>query len=409
MFTSNMRQAAYRSFPLNDPEFRTCLFKNMCVVNGSLTHYISSHVKETLAEDYLPSGFAGKMFHVGEIRAFTLPISTVVGEIPSHLSFHDSQVAFLDANSWSFDVGHYLVDNAIPAYAVARVFNVPFAKTVHLLETRCERFGELDEGFSRRVVDFNHSMGTYQEACLHNIEETGSMIFDHKPLYISELQRVKQDFCFHNMFVGQGSTFGTKSLDLARSIYTREFRDHLLQKMVSKGELVLAPTTTPARVILVVSKFPIPDPAPAGENKDDQTEDDVSDLSIEDLERGLCTRVKQSVAGLAAGSVSQGYEVRCVTVGELYHTSLVSLARHMQQAAVVVTVGGTSALGALLSRDGVQQVVVTHPNRLGDSQLLLFTTQFHTLYATWDKMKAFPAILNHAVELYQLRHAPDDW
>ena len=34
--TNIMRQATFKKFPLNDPEHRTCLFRNVCVLNGTL-------------------------------------------------------------------------------------------------------------------------------------------------------------------------------------------------------------------------------------------------------------------------------------------------------------------------------------------------------------------------------------
>ena len=200
---------------MNDPEHRTCLFRNVCINKGELNFYISSTKHDSLSQmkDYIPDGFdGGKMLHTGHLRGFTMPIKTVVGAMPSDSEFHHSKIAFLDANSWSFNYGHYFIDNVIPAFTAARLFNIPFTGTQQIIETNCKLFSILEEGFSARLIDYNHSLGTYREGCLSRFDGMWANFFDNAPLYIDQMKERNRDICFKRMFAGQGSTFGLKSI-----------------------------------------------------------------------------------------------------------------------------------------------------------------------------------------------------
>ena len=115
METETMRQAAMTKFPLNDPEHRTCLFRNVCVDGGKLNFYISPDRAANLPKEYQIDGFDGKMFHIGHLREYTLAMETVKGAVPKDIPFSHSRITFLDANSWSFNYGHYLLDNVLAA------------------------------------------------------------------------------------------------------------------------------------------------------------------------------------------------------------------------------------------------------------------------------------------------------
>eukprot|EP01031_Cornospumella_fuschlensis_P036554 gene36554-44344_t len=122
--TDSMVQASVKVFPLNNPEFRMCLYRNICIVNGTLTYYKKAG---NVPSDYLPEGFEGRIHHLSYLRGFTMPIATHTGPIPADSTFHDAKLVFLDSNSWSFNYGHYLHDNVIPTFTAAKVFNLPFA------------------------------------------------------------------------------------------------------------------------------------------------------------------------------------------------------------------------------------------------------------------------------------------
>ena len=81
-----------------------------------------------------------------------MPVKTIVKSLDPDTKFHHSQVAFLDANSWSFNYGHYFIDNVIPTFVAARLFNIPFNGTQQIIETNCRLFSTLEEGFSKRLI-----------------------------------------------------------------------------------------------------------------------------------------------------------------------------------------------------------------------------------------------------------------
>jgi hypothetical protein len=52
-----MRQATYKKFPLNDPEHRTCEFKNVCMVDGALIYFQKNQTGSlNVPVDYTPQG-----------------------------------------------------------------------------------------------------------------------------------------------------------------------------------------------------------------------------------------------------------------------------------------------------------------------------------------------------------------
>ena len=184
--TNIMRQATYKKFPLNDPEHRTCLLRNVCVLNGTLFFFQRNQTADedksrslSLPLDFTPQGinlkwysfvyyitktfllgFDGNMFHTGHLRGFTIPIKMLYGSLSqlisdgnkSGLNFKYSTISmskmltFLDANSWTFNYGHYMIDNVIPAFTAAKVFNLPFVQTQQLMETNCRLFSTLEPG-----------------------------------------------------------------------------------------------------------------------------------------------------------------------------------------------------------------------------------------------------------------------
>jgi len=96
------------------------------------------------------------MFHTGHLRGFTIPIKMMYSPLSS-VGFNLSsstmvllskKLTFLDANSWSFNYGHYMIDNVIPAYTAAKVFNIPFVNAQQLFETNCRLFSTLEPGTS---------------------------------------------------------------------------------------------------------------------------------------------------------------------------------------------------------------------------------------------------------------------
>lgn len=365
--TNSMTQASVTVFPLNDAAHRTCLFKNICAVNGKLTYY-SRYGSDKVHSDYLPEGFGGNMFHVAYLRAFTLPLQNVIGPVPSEYQFSGVNLTFLDANSWSFNYGHYLIDNTIPNMMSARLFDLPFEGTQQLFETNCRLFSILEPAFADRIVTYNRSMGTYRQACLAKLDGMYQHFYDHKPLYLDNMQ--SSTMCFRKMMVGQGSTFGLKSIDLSRALFLREFRDYTIKRILARNPQM----TMPAQEDLVLVGL--------------RTVGAAGGKIINEICDAVTTALRDNA------EFNTRFKVECFVPSDL---SFEEEIRQVQRAKVIVSVHGTISYMSLFSRDGTQQISIANPKELKENQILLYATHFHTLYLTWDKMQRLPGLLHHAL------------
>lgn len=367
--TNSMRQASVTVFPLNDAAHRTCLFKDVCAVNGKLT-YFSKYGPDRVAIDYIPQGFNGNIFHVAYLRAFTLPINTIVGPMPAEYLYSKTDLTFLDANSWSFNYGHYLIDNTIPNFMAAKIFNLPIKGSQQLFENNCRLFSTLEPAFADRIVTYNRSMGTYRQACLAKLDGMYAHFFDKAPLYLDQMESTTM--CFKKLMVGQGSTFGLKSIDLSRGYFLREFRDFVLKRMVTRNPKISFP---PQENLILVGMRTV---GAAG----GKVINDLCEATIEAL------KVNKEYEGM--------FKVECFVPSDL---SFEEEIRQVQRAKIIVSVHGTISYMSLFARDGTQQISIANPKELKENQILLYATHFQTHYLTWDKMHRLKGLLFHALSL----------
>ena len=380
-----MRQGKQLSkFPMNDPEFRTCKFRNVCLMDGQLSYYISNHTAKHTPIEYLPDGFSkgASMFHVGHLRGHTMPVKTVIGHAPVEATWHDPAVpVFLDAVSWSFNYGHYLIDNVLPTWFAARIFNIQHPTIQQLFETRCRQFTILDEKFSDQKVGYNHSLGTYNQACLARIEGMHAYFFKHPPMFVDEIRKrpaPQNNVCFKTLVAGHGSTFGLKAVELSRSVLMREFRDYFLG--------LLDPTLlqAPQENLILVGQ---------------RTNGAAGGKIINDL----CARVKDSLAKLDE-YFSKKFKVECFVPADVSLEQEVSMVR---RAKVLVSVHGTISYFSLFSRDGTQQISISDPKEYKENQTLLYLTHTALLYLTWDKIAQLTGVLGRALANSEAFHDED--
>jgi hypothetical protein len=363
METSTM-QHTHGRYPINEADTSVCMFNNICSLNGTLTYFVSERTKETVPTEYLPEGFGGNMFFTGHLRGLTLPIKTVVGKIPLNFKYHHVRLMFLDANSWSYNYGHYLNDNVIPTFAAAKVFNVPFEGSQQMLETYCGQFSTLEAGFADKVVDYNRSMGSYRQACLAKFEGLWKFFYDHPPIYLDKMQTT--EVCFEKLIGGQGAAFGLRSLDLTRAVILREFRDFVIKK--------LNPPPPPQENLILVALRTV---GTAGGSL-------VSDL---------CNIVKNSIVD---NKFLSDYTVECIVPTDLDFTREIYF---VHRAKVLISVHGTISYLSMFAREGTQQIIIAHPKELKENQILLWATHFRSIYLTWDKLRLLNSIIEHAVNL----------
>lgn len=369
--TESMRQGSITVFPLNNPEFRMCYYKNICMINGSLTYYAKPG---NVPQDYLPEGFGGNIHHLSYLRGFTMPVNTSHGPVPANAPFHPTELTFLDSNSWTFNYGHYLHDNVIPTFTAAKIFNLPFTGSQQLMETSCRLFSTLEPAFSDRLVTYNKSMGSYRQACLHRLNTMWPFFYDLPPLYADDYS--KSTVCFKKLISGQGSTFGLKSIDLSRAILYREFRDFVLDRLTKKHGFVEPPQED---LILVGLR----------------TVGSAGGSLINDL----CSRTKAGLEGLIKQFPS--YRVECFVPSDYGFKEEIQMVR---RAKVLISVHGTISYLSLFSRDGTIQISVASPKELKENQMLLYITHFHAFYLTWDKLQKLPGLMEHALNLAEAYH-----
>lgn len=372
--TKSMKQASVTVFPLNDPAHRTCLFKNICAVKGQLTYYLQDE-NPSIPKEYVPEGFGGNVFHVGYLRAFTLPISTTIGPVPSDYEYSPIELTFLDANSWSFNYGHYLIDNVLPAFMAAKLFNLKFTGTQQLFETSCRLFSILEPAFADRIISYNHSMGSHRQGCLTRLNGMYHHFFDNPPLYLDDY--ADKNICYKKLMVGQGSTFGLKSIDLSRALFLRDFRDFVLDR--------ISHTMPPQEDLILVGL---------------RTVGSAGGKIIHEL----CDVAKKAVKALPPHL--HHYRLECFTPSDLTFEREIM---EVQRAKIVISVHGTISYLSLFTRDGTQQISVANPNELKENQILLYATHFHTHYLTWDKLDQglLPGLLHHTVLLSEAYHNGD--
>lgn len=388
---NSVKQASVKVFPLNDPEFRTCHYRNICLVDGELTYFQKYEAKHKVPEEYLPSAFGGNVNHLSYLRGFTMPVKTVQGPIPSNYSFNSAGVVFLDSNSWSFNYGHYILDNIIPTFMAYHLFRdslsvynhttkeytIPdYRESQQLFETDCYLFGNLDLAFTHRIVTYNHSMGTYQHACLTRLNHMYTYFFQNHPLYANLMKSKQENRCFAHLITGQGSTYGLKSIDLSRGWFFKSFRDYVIT-----SNHILVPKQ-PQNVILVGLR----------------TVGSAGGGIINDL----CELVHQAYDNVQhQGLHSEQYLVECFVPSDL---SLPEEIFKVQRAKIIISVHGTISYMSLFAKDGTQQISIANPKELKENQMLLYATHINLLYLTWDKLAQLGGVLEHAITLSEEYH-----
>jgi hypothetical protein len=366
---NSMKQASIKVWPLNDPEFRTCHYRNVCLVNGTLTFFqkFAPSDKDGVPKEYLPAGFDGYVNHLSYLRGFTMQIKSELGAIPEHYPFSTIPTTFLDSCSWSFNYGHYINDNIMPTFVAAKLFKLPFTEGQQLFETSCRLFSTLEPAFANRIVTYNHSMGTYRDACLHRLNSMWIFFYKNPPIYVDDL--MQKTLCFPHLVTGQGSSYGLKSLDLSRGLYFRDFRDYVLSR------ITLKPPQQVENLILVGLR----------------TVGSAGGQIINDL----CELSHRAHANLLTPEYKTKYRVECFVPSNL---QLEEEIYQVQRAKVLISVHGTITYMSLFSRDGTQQISVANPKELKENQMLLYATHFNTLYLTWDKLDNLRGVLEHALQ-----------
>lgn len=283
----------------------------------------------------------------------------------------------LDSNSWSYNYGHYINDNVIPAFSAAKVFNLPFDNVQQVFETKCRQFSTLEHGFHSKIVDYNHSMGTYQQACLEKVEGLRHHFFNRPPMYLDELKNNgSPGVCFRQLMAGHGKCYSLSGLDLSKGIILREFRDYVISRLPQKPP--------PQENIILVAKRTVG--TAGGSDGGSRIHD-------------LCERVKKYNS-----EYMKDFKVVCIVPTDLSFEEEIN---YVQRSKILISLHGTISYISLFSRDGTQQISISNPRQYKESHILLQATHFNTLYLPWDQIQSLGSVIDHSIDLSNQFHFSD--
>ncbi len=230
--------------------------------------------------------------------------------LPEHIPFDESTLQFYDAHSNSYNFGHYILDNVMPHFIGADQFDLPLQSTRQIFETSCRRFGSQGDRMANTRVPFNASMGTFRSACLDKINSLWKYFFDFPPLYLEPLYT--KDICFSNLLIGQSSTYGLHTIELARAGYIRRFRDFVINRIAIKDTIPIQ-----ENIILIGIRS-------EGHSGGEQLKD-------------LCNFIKGAFE-ILPNKYKEKYVIKCIVNQDL---EFVDEIKHVQQAKVLISVHGT--------------------------------------------------------------------
>lgn len=246
------------SFPeANDPAFRTCMFRNVCMVDGKLTYYMDPSI-EGIAPDIMRiTAFekVGGMFYTSMInklldslpgyeKSLFMP-EVIVGARPSDLLFAPTAVLYVldqfsDPSNWA----HLLLDTIVPTFAVAELFGRRPEDIQLLGLTNCSTWKVAASGPHDFLV---FAQATKEELCLRNTERWLPAFFDRPYLFPPHAY---SNACFHELVAGQAGSQSIAGLGLHKRVTLRAMREHLYRRV---GVDI---TLTPARhrVLVLLKK-----------------------------------------------------------------------------------------------------------------------------------------------------------
>ena len=233
---SDLIQQQHQKFPKSvDSQIRVCHFRNVCLNEGKLLYFQKPILRS------LPNEFhdLNKFIALGTVRDLgTADVAAkdtryLEVELVSNFSFpkhaHPHKLGLLDDVSLSYNIGHYLIENVIPHFAAANIFNLDISDGVQVFQNPCHYFGlnnPTEQGFPTVVMNGTVLDGDIHDICLATITSLYPYFFNHKPLF-SEQENM---LCFDSAVAGQSSAYGLRSLDLSRAVIIRNARDYIVDR-----------------------------------------------------------------------------------------------------------------------------------------------------------------------------------
>lgn len=221
----------YQSFPCNDPRFRVCLFENICRIKEKLV-FFQDQTASAEDSDFLP--WKG-MVHLGYLNE-KFEISVEFNRLPEALMFHPTNLFSFQSPSFSNDLGHLLIDDVMPIFTALDMFDIGnLSLQVAFIPPSWQLTAEQVQNADMLTPWLLTKNETLQGEFF--FRSWGKYFFDKDVIFANQFP---DNICFKNVLVGHNSAFSHHSSTIARAGYLRRFRDHVVNRIVSRtGKLHL--------------------------------------------------------------------------------------------------------------------------------------------------------------------------
>ena len=296
--------------------------------------------------------------------------------IPKDYQFdHTTRLHYYESNSYSYNYGHYLFDDVYPHFTMTEQFGYSFPTITkrQVFSSSCREFG-FSNIKAEEIVAFNHSLGTYRQACTDRLNSKWKYFFDAPPVYLEPLY--SNNICFQTLFMGQSSMYSLKNVDSSRAAMLRKFRDYVIQRM---EKMMGKAFPEPQNRILVGIRGP------------GHTQEVMPDL---------CELINhQYKQERVLFPTLESYEIVCIMNQDL---SLEEEISYVRSSKILISEHGTISHMSLFARDGTQQIVLVNPkdNRYKEHNVLMYVTHVHVMFHSLGKMEELGTILRLAVQSF---------
>lgn len=409
LFNMSLQHSADQ-FPLaSNADFRVCHLKNMCFSEGKLLYYRDPNLA-TVSSDFFPpamnTSHSGSMFYTGIIDFSIIPIHLIDVEMITNQSYPSkskrrvrNKIAAFGATALSFNYGHYILDDVVPIFSAARIFNLPFDQIVQLLHHECDTLQD--------VLLYGIGPLTMRQACMERFNTMWPYFFNNAPKFLPR----ENTICFDNIIAGHNIALGLRSLQLTRAVELREFRDFVLtrnKKRVSgRWDIKRSDSTVDVMVFgkgdgWWSSEINVCSLVTMYLSFDEKTKRFCDHSTIDSCSKN--DTAKSTREQLLRIHRFRPFRIECKNVDDLKFEDEVTFAR---QAHIMVSLHGTTAYTSLFAQSGTQQIMIStkqdHPrSEAKENHVLMWSTHAKARYIPYNYLDELQgALLLAATEVLQ--------
>lgn len=343
----------WKNITYNSKEHRVCEFENLCWWDGEFRAFMdpAKYEQENFPNHLLLESFGRRKLTRGGYWDYSFTPVVKYEAIPTNGTLWGNRSLYLmDSVSFTYNVGHYLLDNVAPQFFAMDMFdqlgNIDDAQV--LLREGCYRNTE------------NKFNGTL---CNVIYNSTWDFWWNYPVIPLRDGPGITSvpNTCFRRILLGQTSAFNLMELQPARGGAMRRLRDRTREKGIAKTTV----GPTPHHRILVLLK-----------------QDGFTKAAL----HTLCNDVKQAVALLNLSSPQP--EVVCRKPGEFPLREQWSWAANFH---IIISEHGTTSFGALFARDkSVLIQVAPAGHYLKSVAIMLYVTHIKVQSLNWAERDKLP-------------------